>query len=55
MQPGLSEDELGGAQEVHQRSYQQSQRVKYCQHHTGAAAGEHRQGEVISNTHIFAI
>lgn len=55
MQPGLSEDELGGAQKVHQWPHQQGQRVKYCQHHTGAAAGEHHQGEVINNTHTLGI
>lgn len=46
LQPGLSEDELGGSEEVHQRSHQQSQRVKHRQHHSGAAAGKYRQGQV---------
>lgn len=50
MQPGLSEDELGGSEEVHQRSDQQSQRVEHRHDHPGAAAGEHRQGEVSNNT-----
>lgn len=45
-QPGLSEDELGGSEEVHQRSDQQSQRVQHCEHHPGAAAGKHCQGKV---------
>lgn len=52
VQPGLSEDELGGSQEVHQWSHQQNQCVKHHQHHPGAAAGEHRQGEV--NKNIFS-
>lgn len=46
VQPGLSEDELGGSEEVHQRFDQQSQRVQHRQHHPGAAAGEHHQGQV---------
>lgn len=50
VQPGLSEDELGGSEEVHQRSDQQSQRVEHRHDHPGAAAGEHRQGEVSNNT-----
>lgn len=49
VQPGLSEDELGGPEEVHQRSDQQSQRVEHRPHHPGAAAGEHRQGKVNNN------
>lgn len=51
VQPGLSENELGGSEEVHQWSDQQSQRVEHRQHHPGAAAGEHRQGKVNINTH----
>ncbi len=46
VQPGLPEDELGGSEEVHQWSDQQSQRIKHRKHHSGAAAGKHSQGEV---------
>lgn len=47
LQSGVSEDELGSPQEVHQRSHQQSKRVQHRQHHPGAAAGEHRPRQVI--------
>lgn len=46
VQPGLSEDELGGSEEVHQRFDQQSQRVQHRQHHPGAPTRKYRQREV---------
>lgn len=55
LQSSLSENELGGSEEVHQRSHQQSQRVQHCQHHSGAAAGEHRQGQVNANVVFVTI
>lgn len=45
-QPGVPEDELGSAEEVHQRSHQQGKRVQHRQHHPGAAAGERRPWQV---------
>lgn len=50
VQPGLSEDELGSSEEVHQWSDQQSKRVEHRHDHPRAAAGEHRQGEVNNET-----
>lgn len=50
MQPGVPEDELGGPQEVHQWSHQQGQRLQHRQHHPGAAAGEHREGQVTNQS-----
>lgn len=55
MQSRLSENELGGSEEVHQRSHQQGQRVQHCQHHSGAAAGKHRQGQVNDNIVFIVI
>lgn len=46
LQSGLPENELGSAEEVYQRSHQQSKRVQHRQHHPGAAAGEHRPRQV---------
>lgn len=51
VQSGLSEDELGGFEEVNQRVDQQSECVQHCQHHPGAAARERCQRKVAVRTH----
>lgn len=43
---GVSEDELGSPEEVHQWSDQQSERFQHCQHYSRAAAGEYCEGQV---------
>lgn len=45
---GVSEDELGSPEEIHQWSDQQSERFQHCQHYSRAAAGEYCEGQVMT-------
>lgn len=53
LQFGVSEDELGSPEEVHQWSDQQSKRFQHRQHYSRAAAGEYCEGQVKTTALVF--
>lgn len=50
---GVSENELGSPEEVHQWSDQQSERFQHCQHYSRAAAGEYCEGQVMTTDFVL--